>query len=145
MEVMSQHIGCSERTLLVVPMHRKAYDTIPHPADAIRRKFPLAYGHLRGKIQRGEVEGGYIVVTDTREGKIICWMIVHTQDGRGFNLEWIESAIKSISAANLHQKYDMGFPVLGCYREDGVDPEDVVELIRQNLDGPQHLCLYLNY
>ena len=145
METINQPISSSERTLLVVPMHKKSYDTIPYPASSIRRKFPLAYSYLRGKIKRAEVNVGDIVVEDVREGKVICWIIIHSQSERKYSLESIERAVERIAAAGLHQKYDMAFPALGCYSDDGVDLIDVIGVLKQHLGDAKHLSIHTDY
>ena len=142
---MNLALSASERTLIVSPMHCKAYDSITHPSDVLRMRYPIAYSHLRGAIDRKELSKGDILLSDTREGKVICWIIIHGQSARRFDMDSIESCIDKMVEAGLPEDYDIAFPALGFYEEDGVDMYDVADLVSRRLESGRKLDLHLYY
>jgi hypothetical protein len=98
--------------------------------------FPFAYRHFRehcederrahdSKVLLGR---GKFLLSDFDDQKI-CWMTVHNRHENYFQIEWIAEVVQSIAEAGLHLEYDMAFPALGFYADDGVDQEKVLKMV----------------
>jgi len=126
-------IAYSERTLICVPCAK--FRATEHPIREIRVMFPFEYRHFREHCEdeRREHESevllgrGKFLLSDFGDQKI-CWMTVQNRHENYFQFEWIAEVIQSIADAELHLKYDIAFPGLGYYDEDGVDQAEVLKM-----------------
>ena len=50
----------------------------------------------------------------------------------------IEDIISAMAEDKLHQEFDMAFPLMGWYEEDGVDAYDVELLIRHHFSDTRN-------
>lgn len=131
-------ISLSERTLIVCPIPRE-YSTHRHIRQ-FRGLFPLDYAYMsRGMKPDRELtpedeeniihELGSYLITDFGKQKI-CWICIHNVDHAKYEMSTIEDIIEDMAKEGLHKEFDMAFPLLGWYQEDGVDAYDVELLIR---------------
>jgi hypothetical protein len=66
-------------------------------------------------------------------------MTVQNRHNNYFQLEWLEEVVDAMVKAGLHKKYDMAFPGLGYYDEDGLDLGDTLRLVHDKFSGSSKL------
>lgn len=143
-EVLHTKIAYSERTLICVPCAK--FRATEHPIREVRSLYPIEYRHFREHCEdeRREHDSpillgrGKFLLSDFGEQKI-CWMTVQNRHNNYFQLEWLEEVVDAMAKAGLHNKYDMAFPGLGYYDEDGLDLEDTLRLVHKKFAGSSKL------
>lgn len=150
-EVIESKIAYSERTLICVPCAK--FRATEHPIREVRTMFPFEYRHFREHCEdeRREHESevllgrGKFLLSDFGDQKI-CWMTVQNRHNNYFQYEWLEEVMDAIAKAGLHKEYDMAFPALGYYDEDGLDMEDTLKMVyRKFRDSDKQLDFHLGY
>ena len=145
------NIAYSERTLICVPCAK--FRATEHPIKEIRSMFPFEYRHFREHCEdeRRQHESevllgkGKFLLSDFGDQKI-CWMTVQNRHNNYFQMDWIEAVVRSIADAKLHVKYDMAFPGLGYYDEDGVDQQKVLKMVYSAFnDSEKALDYHVSY
>lgn len=145
--ILTSGIAHSERTLICVPC--AAFRATEHPIREVRTMFPMAYAHFRAHAQdyRREIKPdfilgrGKILFSDFDKQKI-CWMPVQNRHENYFQIEWISDAIDEIVKQGLHEKFDLAFPALGYYDEDGVEMDDVLKMVYTSLFTGENVVDY---
>ena len=144
-------LAYSERTLICVPCAK--FRATEHPIREIRVMFPLEYRHFREHCEdeRRKHESevllgrGKFLLSDFGDQKI-CWMTVQNRHNNYFQIDWIEEVIEAIARADLHKKYDMAFPGLGYYEEDGIDTKEVLKMVYNAFnDSEKALDFHISY
>ena len=147
-------ISLSERTLVVCPIPRE-YSTHRHISE-FRGIYPLDYAYMsRGMKPDRELtpedeeniihELGSYLITDFGEQKV-CWICVHNVDHAKYQMSAIEDIISAMAEDKLHQEFDIAFPLMGWYQEDGVDAYDVELLIRHHFsDTSNSIDIHTKY
>tara|TARA_B100001250_G_C19812474_1_gene796401 strand:- start:2326 stop:2787 length:462 start_codon:yes stop_codon:yes gene_type:complete len=150
-EVLHTKIAYSERTLICVPCAK--FRATEHPIREIRSMFPMEYRHFREHCEdeRREHDSavllgrGKFLLSDFGDQKI-CWMTVQNRHNNYFQEGWVAEVIDAIADAGLHKKYDMAFPGLGYYEEDGLDLENVLKSVyRAFNDSNKQLDFHVRY
>ena len=139
-EVIHSKIAYSERTLICVPCAK--FRATEHPIREVRTMFPIEYRHFREHCEdeRREHDSevllgrGKFLLSDFGEQKI-CWMTVQNRHNNYFQYEWLEEVLDAMVEAKLHHKYDMAFPGLGYYDEDGLDMADTLKMVFEKFRG----------
>jgi|TARA_B100000131_G_scaffold322766_1_gene377980 hypothetical protein len=139
-EVIHSKIAYSERTLICVPCAK--FRATEHPIREVRAMFPIEYRHFREHCEdeRREHDSevllgrGKFLLSDFGEQKI-CWMTVQNRHNNYFQYEWLEEVLDAMVEAKLHHKYDMAFPGLGYYDEDGLDMADTLKMVFEKFRG----------
>ena len=139
-EVLHTKIAYSERTLICVPCAK--FRATEHPIREIRSMFPMEYRHFREHCEdeRREHDSevllgrGKFLLSDFGEQKI-CWMTVQNRHNNYFQYEWLDEVLDAIVEAKLHHKYDIAFPGLGYYDEDGLDMADTLKMVFEKFRG----------
>ena len=139
-EVIHSKIAYSERTLICVPCAK--FRATEHPIREVRTMFPIEYRHFREHCEdeRREHESevllgrGKFLLSDFGEQKI-CWMTVQNRHNNYFQYEWLEEVLDAMAEAKLHHDYDMAFPGLGYYDEDGLDMADTLKMVFEKFRG----------
>ena len=108
--------------------------------------FLLEYRHFREHCEdeRREHDSevllgrGKFLLSDFGDQKI-CWMTVQNRHNNYFQLEWLEEVMDAMAKADLHKEYDMAFPGLGYYDEDGLDVNDTLKLVYEKFHDSNKL------
>ena len=146
LNLVNKPIRTSERGVIVCPVCLDKNNLHNHPIPDFRKDFLVSYSHFRGTIERGDMSRGKILLSDCREGSIICWFPVHKLYNTYYKLDWIEEAILQMKEAGIHYKYDIAFPGLGSYEDDGVDVKEVLKIIQKHFsDTDKDIDFHLNY
>lgn len=150
-EILHTKIAYSERTLICVPCAK--FRATEHPIREIRTMFPMEYRHFREHCEdeRRQHDSpvllgrGKFLLSDFGEQKI-CWMTVQNRHNNYFQEAWLEEVIDAMAEAELHKKYDMAFPGLGHYDEDGLDLKDTLKQVYEAFsDSSKVLDFHITY
>lgn len=147
-------IYMSERTLLVCPIPREY--TLEGSIRGFRSNFPLDFRTMVGDMKPDHTvteereklvlfELGSYMLTDYGDQKI-CWICVHSGEHNNYQMHAVESIIEAMAEDGLHQEFDMAFPLLGHYEEDGISAYDVALLIKENFgDTDKIIDIHVDY
>ncbi len=128
--------------LLVCPIATN-WKSFNHPIPVVRNMFPIAYSFYRRRLEVDRpLDIGGIILSDHDE-KPVCWITVHKAHNTKYKLDYIEESIKEMAALNLHKKYNIAFPALGYYEEDGVDKDDVQSLLELYFSDTDNKVLFV--
>ena len=150
-DILHTKIAYSERTLIFVPCAK--FRATEHPIREIRTLFPFEYRHFREHCEDERrnhdspvlLGRGKFLLSDFGDQKI-CWMTVQNRHNNYFQIEWLEEVLVAIVKSGLHNEYDMAFPGLGHYDEDGLDPKEVLELVYETFkDSKKQLDFHTAY
>tara|TARA_B100001564_G_scaffold351380_1_gene357133 strand:- start:924 stop:1226 length:303 start_codon:yes stop_codon:yes gene_type:complete len=94
---------------------------------------------------REGIDKGDIIYSDIGDDQKIVWGCCHNAYNVSYKLEWIESALKSISKMRLQDKGTIFFPGLGYYSEDGIDQEEVLKLVHDYLGDGRYNVRFLSH
>jgi hypothetical protein len=73
-------------------------------------------------------------------------MTVQNRHNNYFQEAWVEEVIDAMAEAGLHKKYDMAFPGLGYYDEDGLDSKVTLKQVYKAFsDSHKALDFHLTY
>ena len=137
----------ADRDIICLPFHGELMTFHwNYPMKEFLKIAPLAVGDAYNFVKDGEGELGEIFISEFYNEPKILRFYSHNYGCKNYRLETIESALSKIRDESIPWEYSMAFPCLGYYAEDGVDREDVINLLNDYLvDAPMLIDLFVNY
>lgn len=137
----------ANRDIICLPFHGElATFTWNYPMKEFLRVAPLAISDAYNYVRDGEGELGDIFISAFNNEPKILWFYSHNYADKNYRLETIESALEKIREQSIPWEHSLAFPCLGYYKEDGIEQEDVINLLNKHLgDAPMMIDLFVNY
>lgn len=132
--------------ILCVPIHTQLNNMHTYPYCDLREKYVLECSHYRRVIKDGRPEMGELLYSDANKDEKILWMICHTSNASYYKLKNIEKCVIKIAKNRLHDYHDLYFPLIGYYKEDGVEQKEVLRIVLKHLsDGKKRVICLTHY
>ena len=134
-----------EDGLLICPISCQPMMMVNYPIPDFRKMDPISYGHMMGKVVKDGIKQGQLIFSDSNTSEKILWFPMHKAYNVHYKLDWIEDGLKTMAKNRLHDKYEINFPAIGYYEEDGVSQEDVLELVIEYLSDGKFDVKYITH